>query len=635
MHPEKQIRPYGTWPSPIGPQSLAEGIRLTDVAWDSDGETLVWREERSDRGVLVCLRPGGEASRDLTTELSVRARVGYGGGDFTVAGGAVYFVEASGRLYRQALASGAAMPLTPGFGHVAAPTVSPDRRFVVYVHTYEAQDCLAIVDTEGHQWPQKLVAGADFYMQPCWHPQGTHLAWVTWDHPQMPWEGSRLQMGTVRYDTPDFPYVTAIQTLAGDASVGIFQPAFSPDGRFLAYVSNQSGWDTLYLYDLEAGSHRALFPDNRAEMGQPAWIQGMRTYGFRHDGRVLYYLLNEDGVRRLWSVDLATDIATDHHAGLEPYTFIDQPAVAPTQPMLACIASAATLSARIITYQLDAPASVHVCRRSTSESVPPHELSSPRRVTWPSIAGERIHGLFYPPQHLHFQSRGQPPAIILIHGGPTSQAVANYQANVQFFTTRGFAVLQVNYRGSTGYGKAYVNALRGQWGIADVEDAVTGAQFLVQQGWADAQKLVIMGGSAGGYTVLQALVHHPGFFKAGVCLYGISNLFTLAASTHKFEAHYLDSLIGPLPDTADRYRDRSPLFMAERIRDPIALFQGEIDQVVPKDQADAIVASLARRGVPHEYHVYAGEGHGWRKAETITQFYTSVEVFLRQYVLFA
>jgi dipeptidyl aminopeptidase/acylaminoacyl peptidase len=206
---------------------------------------------------------------------------------------------------------------------------------------------------------------------------------------------------------------------------------------------------------------------------------------------------------------------------------------------------------------------------------------------------------------------------------------------VQFFTTRGFAVLQVNYRGSTGYGKAYVEALRGQWGLADVEDAVTGAQFLVQQGWVDAQKLVIMGGSAGGYTVLQALVHHPGFFKAGVCLYGISNLFTLAASTHKFEAHYLDSLIGPLPDTADRYRDRSPLFAAERIRDPIALFQGEIDQVVPKEQADAIVASLARRGVPYEYHVYAGEGHGWRKAETITQFYMSVEAFLRHYVLFA
>jgi dipeptidyl aminopeptidase/acylaminoacyl peptidase len=206
---------------------------------------------------------------------------------------------------------------------------------------------------------------------------------------------------------------------------------------------------------------------------------------------------------------------------------------------------------------------------------------------------------------------------------------------VQYFATRGFAVLQVNYRGSTGYGKAYVEALRGQWGVADVEDAVTGAQYLVDQGWADAEKLVIMGGSAGGYTVLQALVRHPGFFKAGLCLYGIANLFTLAAATHKFEARYLDGLIGPLPHAAALYRERSPLFHAAAIQDPVAVFQGEIDQVVPKDQAEAIVASLVSRGVPHEYHAYAGEGHGFRKTETIAHFYTAVEAFLRQYVVFA
>ncbi|MEE8302084.1 MAG: prolyl oligopeptidase family serine peptidase, partial [Candidatus Tectomicrobia bacterium] len=199
----------------------------------------------------------------------------------------------------------------------------------------------------------------------------------------------------------------------------------------------------------------------------------------------------------------------------------------------------------------------------------------------------------------------------------------------------GYAVLQVNYRGSTGYGKAYVDALRGQWGIADVEDAVSGARHLADNDWVDAEKLVIMGGSAGGYTVLQTLVHHPGVFKAGICLYGISNLFTLAATTHKFEAHYLDSLIGPLPEAAADYRARSPIFAADHIRDPLAVFQGEDDQVVPKAQADAIVTSLRSRSVPHEYHVYAGEGHGWRKAETVAQFYTAVDAFLRQHVLFA
>lgn len=634
MAQDKQTLQYGLWPSPIGPQSLAEGLRFSEVAWDSDGETLVWLEGRSDRGVLVCLPPGGDAPRDVTPDLSVRARVGYGGGDFSVAGGYVYCVEAGGRLYRQPLAGGPAMPLTPGFGYAAAPTVSPDQRWIVFVHTYEDTDCLAIVDAEGHMWPQRLVTGADFYMQPCWHPQGTLLAWVEWNHPQMPWEGSLLRLGTVRYEAGQLPRVTDAQTLTGSITVGVFQPTFSPDGRFLAYISNQSGWDNLSLYDLQGHTHHALAPEP-VECGQPAWLQGMRTYGFRHDGQGLYYLRHDGGFRRLWYYDLQHGSATEHRAGLAEYTSLEQPALAPTRAVLAGIASASTLPSRIITVSLDQQASPRVCRRSTAEHVPASELSTPQALTWCTAGGDRVHGLLYRPSSTRFQGRGHPPAIIYIHGGPTSQAVASFHPQTQFFTTRGYAVLQVNHRGSTGYGKAYVDALRGQWGVYDVEDAVSGAQYLVAQDFAAAEHLVIMGGSAGGYTVLQALVHHPGFFKAAVCLYGIANLFTLAATTHKFEAHYLDSLIGPFPDAAGLYRERSPLFAADRIRDPIALFQGEIDQVVPKAQADAMVASLKSRGVPHEYHVYAGEGHGWRKAETIAHFYTTVDAFLRQYVLFA
>ena len=634
MSAETQSKPYGLWPSPLQPQQLAEGLRLSDVAWDSDGKTLVWLEGRSDRGVLVCLPADDEAPRDVTTELSVRARVGYGGGDFGVAGGVVYFVEASGRLYRQALASGAATPLTPAFGHAAAPTVSPDQRWVVFVHSYEEQDCLAVVDTAGRQWPQKLVQGHDFYMQPCWHPSGTMLAWVAWNHPRMPWEGAQLCLGTVQTQADGLPLLTESSVLAGADSVSVFQPTFSPDGRFLAYVSNPSGWENLWLYDVEHHTHHALTSD-QADIGSPAWIQGLRTYGFRHDSSGIYYLRNAGGVRRLWFYDLHRRIVQECHTGLEAYTFLEQPVLAPTHAALACIASAATLPARIVTVALDTPHRARVCRRSTSESVPPEALSTPQAMTWTSAAGMVSHGLFYPPATSRWHSSGQPPAIIHIHGGPTSQAVASFHAQTQFFTTRGYAVLQVNHRGSTGYGRAYVEALRGQWGIADVEDAVSGAQCLCEQGRVDASKLVIMGGSAGGYTVLQALVHYAGFFKAAVCLYGISNLFTLAATTHKFEAYYLDSLIGPLPEAAALYRARSPLFHADAIRDPVAIFQGDIDQVVPKEQAESLVASLQRRGVPHAYHVYAGEGHGWRKAETVAHFYTTVEAFLRQYVLFA
>ncbi|MBM3226970.1 MAG: S9 family peptidase, partial [Candidatus Tectomicrobia bacterium] len=417
-------------------------------------------------------------------------------------------------------------------------------------------------------------------------------------------------------------------------NVSIFQPTFSPDGRFLAYVSNQDGWDQLYLYDCQEHTHRALTTEP-AECGLPAWAQGMRTYGFRYDAQGLYYVQNTQGFRRLWYYDLQRGCTVEPSVDLSAYTVLEQPALSPTRATLACVASSATLPPRVLTVTLDSPASPQVWRRSASESIPDSEFSTPRALTWHTTGGTLVHGLLYPPSSSRFQGEGPPPAIIHIHGGPTSQATAGFHAQAQFLTTRGYATLLVNYRGSTGYGKAYVEALRGQWGVADVEDSVSGAQYLVEQGLASAQHLVIMGGSAGGYTVLQALVQHPGFFKAAICLYGIANLFTLAATTHKFEAHYLDSLIGPLPEAAALYRTRSPLFAADRICDPIALFQGDSDQVVPRAQADALVASLARRGVPHEYHVYIGEGHGWRRADTIAHFYTTVEAFLRQYVVFA
>jgi dipeptidyl aminopeptidase/acylaminoacyl peptidase len=243
--------------------------------------------------------------------------------------------------------------------------------------------------------------------------------------------------------------------------------------------------------------------------------------------------------------------------------------------------------------------------------------------------------LYYPPASDRFEGVGLPPLMVMVHGGPTSQVPARFNAESQFFATRGYAVLQVNYRGSTGYGKDYMNKLRGAWGVYDVEDSATGALYLVERGLADRSKLVIMGGSAGGYTVLQSLVDKPGFYKAGVCLYGVSNQFTLASDTHKFEERYTDSLLGPLPEAAALYRDRSPVFHADKIVDPLIIFQGLEDKVVTPSQSESIVAALKARGVPHEYHAYAGEGHGWRKPETIEHFYKTTLAFLKQYVLFA
>jgi dipeptidyl aminopeptidase/acylaminoacyl peptidase len=248
--------------------------------------------------------------------------------------------------------------------------------------------------------------------------------------------------------------------------------------------------------------------------------------------------------------------------------------------------------------------------------------------------GQTVNGLLYEPHNLRFQGSGKPPLIVNIHGGPTSQRSAAFNAQAQFFTSRGYAYLEVNYRGSTGYGRSYWEALKGNWGIYDVQDAVSGAKYLVEQGKADKDRLVIMGGSAGGFTVLKALEDFPGVFKAGICLYGIANQFTLVADTHKFESHYSDTLLGELPEASQVYFQRSPIFHADKIQDPIAVFQGEDDKVVPRSQSDEIVSSLRARNIPHEYHLYPGEGHGFRKTETIEHFYKTVEKFIKQYVIF-
>jgi len=625
-----QVVPYGLWPSPITPGSLSQSLRLDDLAWDSDGETLVWLEGRSGHGVLVCAGAGGDAPRDLTTELSVRARVGYGGGDMTAADGYAYFIS-EGRIYRQLLSAGEARPLTPAFGQAADPSISPDGRWVLYVHTCEDIDALAIVDSQGSLWPQKLVYGDDFYMQPAWHPSGRQIAWISWNHPQMPWDSTGLGLARVNLDGPGTPTILDSTIIAGNSGTAIFQPEFSPDGRYLSYVSDANGWGNLYLFDLQTQEHCPLVT-GEAELGAPAWRQGMRTYGWSHDSTTIYYCRSTRGSMRLWSVDTATGNAAPV-PGLDEYTSFAQ-IDASASGRVACIASGPRVPRRVLVCT-PATGAVRVQARAETETVPGDLLSEPTHITWGSAEGEEVHGLFYAPRNGRYKSPGNPPLIVLVHGGPTGQSTAGHSGQVQFLTTRGYAVLQVNYRGSTGYGRAYRNRLRQQWGVYDVDDAVSGARHLADQSLADGDRMVIVGGSAGGYTVLQALIHHPGTFKAGVCLYGVTDLFALASETHKFERRYLDSMIGPLPEAAQRYRERSPIFFADRIVDPVAIFQGEDDRVVPKNQAETIVQSLRENGVPHEYHLYPGEGHGWRRSETIKAFYESLQKFLKKHVLFA
>jgi dipeptidyl aminopeptidase/acylaminoacyl peptidase len=363
----------------------------------------------------------------------------------------------------------------------------------------------------------------------------------------------------------------------------------------------------------------------------PAWIQGMRTIAWSADGQSVYAIRSKNAFYSMWRYDVSSGDGQPV-AAFDAYTHIKQIAVS-ARGQTAAIGSAATIPPRVLSSTSDDTS--RIWRRAAVEALDDSQLADVEAITWQGHDGEDVHGLYYAPHNPDYTADGAPPLIVRPHSGPTSQQSAEYDDEAQFFATRGYALLYVNYRGSTGYGKAYMNKHAGSWGVYDVQDCITGAQHLVNAGKADADKLVIMGSSAGGFTVLQALVEEPGFFKAGIVSYGVSDQFALAQDTHKFEERYSEWLLGSLPEAADIYRERSPLLHAERISDPLLVFQGGDDHVVPQSQSDDLVNALRRNGTPHEYRVYDDEGHGFRQPETIKDFYQRIEKFLLKYVIYA
>jgi dipeptidyl aminopeptidase/acylaminoacyl peptidase len=623
---KKQIRPYGLWPSPVSPQMLSRRIRIGEPQWDSDGKTLLWLEARAGQGYIVA-QSEGDARRDLNLLQSAGGGVLFGGGSFTVRNGLVLFAARDGRVYRRSLGQSQPRAITPPFGRVASPTLSPDGRWVIYVFSDGHTDCLGLVDANGQGWPQKLAQGSDFYMQPVWHPQGTHLTWVEWDHPNMPWYGSRLKLA--RFDS-ESGAIFEERVIAGDANTPIMQPEFSPDGRWLSFIRGSAEWEDLVLLDLESGAEQVLVQGDGFMLSEPAWIQGRRFYGWNSSSSRVYYIRSQQSMFTLWQVDLSSGRSKQIDTG--PYTFLDQLSVSPMRSEVTFIAAAPDIPNRIVRWD---DSGLHTVAYSQPEMLPLDMMSTPQPIQWEAEDGTAVHGLYYPPANANFTGTGLPPAIVSIHGGPTSQASIGYDSERTYFTSRGYGWLDVNYRGSTGYGRSYQQALNGRWGDLDVEDAADGAQALVDLELAEGSQLVIRGSSAGGYTVLNSLVRYPGQYRAGISLYGVGNLFTLVMETHKFEQHYNDRLIGVLPEARDKFYGWSTLFHAERISDPLALFHGSKDPVVPPSQSEEIASILRANGVPHLFQLYEGEGHGFRKEETIADYLRQTERFLQEQVLFA
>jgi dipeptidyl aminopeptidase/acylaminoacyl peptidase len=608
------VAPYGSWKSPITTDLIvSDTVVFGDVVLDR--EDVYWSELRPTEGgrnVVVRRTPDGRTADVTPPEFNARTRVHeYGGGAFTVADGTVYFSNfADQRLYRQDPGK-EPRPLTPAEDlRYADAVIDPRRRRMFCVredHTdpkREAVNTLVCLDLREGGPGRVVASGNDFYSTPRLSPDASRLSWLTWNHPNMPWDGTEVWVGDLEEDGT----VGHSERVAGGKSESIFQPEWSPDG-VLHFVSDRTGWWNLYRW--RDGRVEPLL-EMEAEFGRPQWVFGMATFGFESP-RSLICAYREVDAWRLGRLD--TEDPTLESIGI-PYTEI-QSVLRVAPGMAAFAAGSPTEPWSMVRLDLDS-GEVEVLRRSSQVEVDPGYLSVPKAIEFPTEGGLTAHAHHYAPRNRDYEAPPdeRPPLIVMSHGGPTSASPSTLNLPVQYWTSRGFGVLDVNYGGSTGYGRPYRERLNGQWGVVDVEDCVNGARFLVDQGEADAGRLAIRGGSAGGYTTLCALTFRD-IFKAGASYFGVSDVEALALDTHKFESRYMDSMVGPYPEARDLYEERSPIHFTDRLSCPVILLQGLEDEVVPPSQAETMVEALRAGGIPVAYVPFEGEQHGFRKAENI------------------
>jgi dipeptidyl aminopeptidase/acylaminoacyl peptidase len=611
-----QTLAYGSWFSPISADLIVAGsVGLSCPMLD--GADIYWLEVRpAEGGRSVVVRRAADAIIDDMTPapFNVRSSVHeYGGGAFTVHQGVVYFVNfADQGIYRQRPGISPEPVLVKPDLRFADLLVDPGRHRLICVCEYhsgqgEPQNSLVSIglsDTEDSERLTVLASGADFYASPALSSDGRRLVWLSWNHPQMPWDGTELWLSKVNADGSLAP----ARLVAGSIDESIFQPQWGPDDR-LYFVSDRSGWWNLYRE--AAGSIEPLLAIE-AEFGLPQWVFGMSTYGFTGDGTIICSYRSQ-GVWRL--------LRLDPNQGRQqpfdlPYTDIDG---------VRCLGSRVVFHGgsvgeadAIVMFDAGQNTPAEVLRRSSQLAVDEKYISGAESIEFSSSGGRTAYGFFYAPANADFQAPAgvKPPLLVKSHGGPTASTSAAFNLGIQYWTSRGFAVVDVNYGGSTGYGRRYHQQLDGQWGVVDVDDCVAAAQYLIDAGQVDGERCAIRGNSAGGYTTLAALTFRE-LFRAGASYYGISDLEILARDTHKFESRYLDRLIGPYPQSQEIYRERSPLHFIDQLMAPMIFFQGLDDKVVPPNQAELMVAALRSKGVAVAYVPFPGERHGFRQAANI------------------
>ncbi len=606
--------PYGSWTSPITADRLVqENVGLDAVVMGE--QDIYWIETRpteQGRNVIVRIPPAGAAEDLLPAPYNARSRANeYGGAPYWLAGDHVVFSNDNDRRLYALVAGKAPDPITPaGSFHYADGIWDAGRERVICVREDHSNPDLEPVNTivtvslaAGGADPVVLAGGHDFCSSPRLSPDGSRLAWLTWDHPNMPWDGTELWQAAVRTDGT----LGAPARVAGGPAESVFQPEWSPDGA-LHFVSDRSGWWNLYRHGPD-GDHPLCPLD--AEFGLPQWVFGMSTYAFTGPGQ-LVCAVNQAGTWSLATID--HDRGTLDHRRL-PFTVISQ--VRARDRAVVFLGASPTMEPAVVRCDLD-QGGYEILRSSSATGIGRGYLSAPETIEFPTTGGQTAHAFYYPPANAdHIGPAGEhPPLLVKTHGGPTSATTNALDLRIQYWTSRGIGVVDVNYGGSTGYGRAYRERLNDQWGVVDVDDCVHAAEYLVAQGKADGRRLVIRGGSAGGYTTLAALTFRQ-VFAAGASYYGISDLETMTTDTHKFESRYLDRLVGPYPAERDRYRARSPIHFTDRLSCPLILFQGTEDKVVPPDQSERVLEALRAKGLPVAYLAFEGEQHGFRMADTV------------------
>jgi dipeptidyl aminopeptidase/acylaminoacyl peptidase len=581
-----------------------------------EGDDIYWAEGRPDEGgrhVIVKRSADGRIADVTPGGTNVRTRVHeYGGAAYTVSRGIVYYSEFTDqRLYRLA-PDRASEPLTPPGGWFYADcSIDLSRGRLVCVredHTVNAREAVTTIVSlrlEGSPTPGKvIVSGHDFYSTPRFSPDSSQLSWLAWNHPQMPWDGTELWVADVAADGA----IVQPRRVTGGETESIFQPGWSPDGT-LYFVSDRTGWWNIHrLVDGRVEPVHLM----AAEFGRPQWQLGTCTWAFADASR-LVVAYAQKGRWRLATLNLSTSTFRPVPTRVEPAE-----SLAATHTHAVMVGGSAREPDAIVRVDL-ATGLVEKMRAASAAEVTEGFVSLPQAIEYPTDSGLTAHAFYYAPRNQNFTAPAgeRPPLMVVSHGGPTAATYARLNLELQYWTSRGFAVVDVNYGGSAGYGRAYRQRLKGQWGVVDVADCVNAAKYLTLRGEVDADRLIIRGRSAGGYTTLAALTFDPSVFKAGASYYGIGDLERLARDTHKFESRYLDTLIGPYPAKQEDYQARSPIHFVHRLSCPLILFQGLEDQVVPPNQSRMMADAVRAKGLPVALLTFDGEQHGFRKAPTI------------------